>query len=251
MDEQTVLLRTIIVRLAENKSALGQRYAEWGASASSPESGSAVTDMALDEYNQATMLYRLIDAGVQRDKDAFPEARSTPTPFLRAPLRSWLDLIAANFLFDSAMTIICFAIRDSSYAPLAEVARAIVSEEQIHMAYGDGWVRRLGGEGGPMAQGITEALRHIWDEVLCWLGPQHDPIAEMLYAGKITDAMPNVLRARLLAQIGPAISTAKLRLPLRSPTHGNAWELTEPLPWERWNDERWQLDPVGGDHPAE
>jgi 1,2-phenylacetyl-CoA epoxidase catalytic subunit len=252
MEEQDAAVRALIVRLAENKSALGRRYAEWGASAALPASAVAITDMALDEHNHATVLYTLIDGGVQRDAASIAAyVAPAPTPFLRSAWRSWLDLIAANFLFDSAMSIILTAAIESRDESLASVARAILQEEQPHAAYGDGWVRRLGSEGGPMAQGIAVSLRRIWNEVFCWLGPQHDPAAEALYSGKILDAMPNVLRARLLSQVGPAITTARLDLPVRSPQRGNVWEFTEPLPWEHWDTLHWRLDLPEAESPEE
>ena len=244
MDTQEEALRALIIRLAENKSALGWRYAEWGASASLPESAVAVTDMALDEHNHATMLYTLIDGGLQRKKESIAAyVSATPTPFLRAPWRNWVDLVAANFLFDSAMSIILTSAIESRSESLARAARLILQEEQPHAAYGDGWVRRLGTEGGPMAQGVEASLRRIWNEVFCWLGPQYDPAFETLYARKILDAMPNVLRARLLAQVGPAIKAARLKLPVRPPARGNVWEFTDPLPWAQWDAARWCLEP--------
>ena len=236
--------QALIMRLAANKSALGLRYAEWGASTSSPATASAVTDMALDEHNHAQTLFALIQDEEPAENPASSSEPTdiTPTPFLCTPLHSWLDLVAANVLFDNAFTVVLAAEITSTDTALAAVAAEIVRAEQKHAAYGDGWVRHMGSEGGPMAHNIEVALSRCWDEALCWLGPQHDPAAETLYAAGVLDAMPHVLRARLLARIGPAVTAAKLKLPLAPAARGNTWELTLPLPWERWDDTHWRLN---------
>ena len=125
----------------------------------------------------------------------------------------------------------------------------------MHATHAVGWVRRLAREGGAVRAALEDALREDWAQTLCWLGPagDGDPLAadplaadplaaDPLAAAGVLDAAPQTLRARFLAAIGPTSEAAGLRLPLRRAKQG--WELTEPLPWERWDAATYRLVPV-------
>jgi 1,2-phenylacetyl-CoA epoxidase catalytic subunit len=243
MADPTGALRALLVRLADNEYALGQRYAEWSGSAPPIDSTVTVDMMAQQEWHHSRALADLLAPGGNAPATIFERPASTAIPFLRLPLGTWLDFVAVNFLFDGALSVVCAAAVDSAEAGFAAVARGILRDEQYHAAFAVAWVRRLVSEGGPTRDGIEAALRRIWDETFCWFGPQDDPAAHLLYDHHILDAMPDVLRARLLGHVGPVAQAARLHLPLRRAEHGNTWVLALPLPWARWNAARWQLDP--------
>ncbi|MBF6589298.1 MAG: phenylacetate-CoA oxygenase subunit PaaI [Ktedonobacterales bacterium] len=231
----------LLARLADNKYALGRRYAEWCSSAPTLESSVAAAAMAQDELGHARALYPLLRT---LDAEAGPEIDpETRTDFLtlaalERPFASWLEFVAANVLIDPAMTVIFEAARDASYEPLAGRSRKVLEEERLHTLHGIGWVRRLTRAVSPAREGevvraaLREALLADWAQTLCWFGPEggEDPLAR---AG-VLDAPPDALRARFLAVIGPTIEAAGLALPLRR-AGNDGWELTEPLPWGRWD----------------
>ncbi len=234
----------LVARLADNKYFLGRLYAEWCSGAPTLESAVAAAAMAQDELGHARALYPLL-------RTLAPSARTeiepeTRTDFLRlsfldAPFAGWEDFISANFLIDGALTTVFAAAQASSYEPLAGRSRKVLQEERMHALHGEAWVRRLAGQGGAVREAITSSLRRAWDETLCWFGPAGPD--EPLSAEGILDADPDVLRARFLATVGPTIAAASLDLPLRR--HGERWELTAPLPWERWDPSTYRLDSTG------
>ena len=235
----------LVARLAQNEYALGQRYAEWAAAAPPSDSTLTVAMMARQEWDHAHALAQLIAlprAYYAAEDGAEPHLRTRPIPFLRKRLQNWADFVAVNFLFDGALSVIFASALESSRVGFTAVAQTILHDEQAHAAYAIGWVKRLGREGGPLAQGIETAIIRIWPETFCWFGPQTDPYAVALAHQDVLDAMPDVLRARLLSHLGPPAQAAKLHLPLRQAPQGNAWHLTTPLPWDRWNATTWQLD---------
>ncbi len=243
MADPTGALRALLVRLADNEYALGQRYAEWSGSAPQMDSTLSVDMMAQQEWHHSRALADLLAMDRDAPTAIFERADAATIPFLRLPLGTWLDLVAVNFLFDGALSVVAAAAIASADAGFAAVARGILRDEQYHAAFAIAWVKRLASEGGPTRDGIEGALRRIWDETLCWFGPQDDPNAHLLYDQHILDAMPDVLRARLLGHVGPVAQAARLHLPLRPAERGNTWLLTLPLPWARWNPAKWQLDP--------
>ena len=237
----------LVARLAQNEYALGQRYAEWAASAPPSDSTLTVAMMARQEWDHARALANLIALPsayytAEDDDDLHTHGRSIP--FLRKRLQNWADFVAVNFLFDGALSVIFASALESSRSDFITVAQTILQDEQAHAAYAIAWVKRLGREGGPLAQGIETAIIRIWNETFCWFGPQDAPSAEALAQQDVLDARPDVLRARLLRHIGPPAQAAQLHLPLRPAPQGNAWQLTTPLPWDRWNATTWQLDPL-------
>lgn len=233
----------LIARLADNKYFLGQRYAEWCSSAPTLESSAAAAAMAQDELGHARAIYPLLRAlAPQAGPEIDPETRTDflAVPFLAHSFMGWPDFVAANFLFDPAMTLVFAAAQHSTYEPLAGRSRKVMQEERRHALHGEGWVRQLARDGGAVRAALEHSLRRVWAEALCWLGPAG--VADPLVAAGVLDAAPDALRERLLALVGPVVEDEGVHLPLRRA--GKGWELTEPLPWERWDAHTYQLAPV-------
>jgi phenylacetate-CoA oxygenase PaaI subunit len=232
-----------MARLADNKFYLGRRYAEWCSSAPTLESSVAAAAMAQDELGHARAIYPLLktlspDTGAEAD----PETRTAFTALscLSEPFGGWEDFVAANVLIDNALTLVFESGKDSSFEPLAGRSRKVLQEERMHAQHGEGWVRRMAREGGAVRETEQRALRSLWDEVLCWFGPTG--AADALATAGVLDATPDELRARFLALVGPTLTAVGLDLPIRH--KGDQWELTEPLPWDRWNAATYQLAPA-------
>jgi ring-1,2-phenylacetyl-CoA epoxidase subunit PaaC len=232
----------LIARLADNKYYLGRYYAEWCSGAPTLESAVASAAMAQDELGHARVLYPLLrdrrpEAGAEND----PETRTVfaNVSFLDESFSSWEDFVAANFLFDGAMTTVFAAATTSKNEPLAARARKVVQEERTHAIHGAAWVRRLAQEGGALRNACEYSLRRILAETLCWLGPEGDG---QLAEAQVLDALPAELRTRFLAAVAPTILAEQLDLPIER--SGDAWEVTEPLPWGRWDAVRYRLNPA-------
>ena len=145
----------------------------------------------------------------------------------------------ANFVIDTALSVIFEAAQASSYEPLAGRSRKVLQEERTHALHGQAWARRLARI--PETRAAFEAsLRRAWDETLCWFGPEGkgDPLSE----AHVLDATPDTLRERFLAKVAPDVVASELALPVRATKKG--WKLTTPLPWERWDATRYRLDPA-------
>jgi phenylacetate-CoA oxygenase PaaI subunit len=232
----------LIARLADNKYLLGRRYAEWCSSAPTLESSVAAAAMAQDELGHARALYPVLrtlapDAGPEVE----PETRQHfhNLAFLDESFGGWPDFVAANFLIDTALSLIFEAGERSSFEPLAGRSRKVLQEERTHFMHGEAWVRRLAAASDGTREALEEALRRAWAETLCWFGPAGggDALSEL----GVLDAPPDALRERFLARVGPTIVGAKLQLPVRALKKGQSWKLTEPLPWDQWDAETYRF----------
>ena len=166
-----------------------------------------------------------------------PETRTLhySLAYLDRDFAGWADFVATNFLFDTALTTFFEAAQQSSYEPLRQRARKIVQEERIHEMHGEGWVRRLARAGGAVRATMAASLERLWNETLCWFGPNDDPIMQQLYREGIIDATPDELRARYLKKIMPTLQGLDIEVPVAFNASNKQWELTGALPWERWD----------------
>jgi len=168
-------LAGLIAGLADNKYFLGLRYAEWCTAAPTLESAVAAAAMAQDEIGHARSFYPLLrdvsaSAGGAGDPELEPETRTrfSNAPFLNHPFESWTDFVAANFLFDTALTVLLEAAVDSTFSPLAQRARRILEEEPLHWLHAEGWTRRLSGGGPALTQALENSLARVRPEAEEW-----------------------------------------------------------------------------------
>ena len=233
-------LFAVLSSLADNKQAIGRRYAYWCNGAPALEAAVAAAAMTQDELGHARTLYPLLEDFAQAE--AAPEQVEPMTRTLHYHLAAldhdfagWCDFVATNFLVDTALTTFFEAAQNSSYEPLLQRSRKIVQEEGIHTIHGEGWVRRLAKAGGAVCKTLIPSLEQLWDDTLCWFGPGDDATMQYLHREGTIDATPDELRSRYLQKIMPVLSSLDIKVPASFNPSTKLWELTRPLPWDRWD----------------
>src|SRR5438045_7263194 len=158
----------VLSSLADNKQAIGRRYAYWCNGAPALEAAVAAAAMTQDELGHARTLYPLLEDFSQAAADPAqvePETRTLHywLAFLDNDFRGWSDFVATNFLLDTALTTFFEAAQNSSYEPLRQRSRKIVQEERVHSMHAEGWVRRLAKAGGAVRSTLLASLNHLWE----------------------------------------------------------------------------------------
>lgn len=232
-------LFAVLSALADNKQAVGRRYAYWCNGAPALEAAVAAAAMTQDELGHARTLYPLLEDFAQAE--AAPEQVEPMTRTLRYHLATldedftgWCDFVATNFLVDTALTTFFEAAQNSSYDPLRQRARKVVQEEQIHFVHGEGWMRRLAHAGGAVRKTLLASLHRFWEETLCWFGPADDPTMLQLEHENVIDATPDELRSRYLQKVVPVLQALDIEFPVVFNVENKRWEVSQALPWERW-----------------
>jgi phenylacetate-CoA oxygenase PaaI subunit len=233
-------LFAVLSSLADNKQAIGRRYAYWCNGAPALEAAVAAAAMTQDELGHARTLYPLLEDFTQAESDPSqvdPMARTLHFHLasLDHEFQGWSDFVATNFMVDTALTTFFAAAQTSRYEPLRQRARKIVQEERLHAMHADGWVRRLAKAGGAVRITLVASLFRLWDETLCWFGPADDPHMHSLYREAIIDAPPVELRRRYLHTIMPTLSSLDIDVPVVFQSDTKCWELRQPLPWKSWD----------------
>ena len=233
-------LFAILSSLADTKQAIGRRYAYWCNGAPALEAAVAAAAMTQDELGHARTLYPLLDNFTQAEADPTqiePETRTLhySLTFLDTDFEGWSDFVATNFLFDTALTTFFEAAQNSSYEPLRQRARKIMQEERVHSMHAEGWVRRLAKAGGAVRKALEQSLTRMWNETLCWFGPDGDPTMLQLYTDGSIDARPDELRSRYLQKIMPVLTSVGIDEPVQFDATTKRWQPNADLPWTTWN----------------
>lgn len=233
-------LFAILSSLADNKQAIGRRYAYWCNGAPALEAAVAAAAMTQDELGHARTLYPLLDNFTQAEADPTqiePETRTLHyhLSFLDRDFAGWSDFVATNFLLDTALTTLFEAAQNSSYEHLRQRARKIMQEERIHWMHGEGWVKRLANAGGAVRAALVQSLTNLWAETLCWFGADDDATMQQLYKEGILDAPPDELRSRYLAKVVPVLNSVGIDVPVTFNAVTKRYSQAQPLPWQRWD----------------
>jgi phenylacetate-CoA oxygenase PaaI subunit len=237
---ENAALFAVLSSLADNKQALGRRYAYWCNGAPALEAAVAAAAMTQDELGHARTLYPLLEDFTQAESDPSQIEPMTRTlhyhlASLDHDFQGWSDFVATNFLVDTALTTFFAASQNSRYEPLRQRARKIVQEERLHDMHADGWVRRLAKAGGAVRSTLIASLFRLWDETLCWFGPEDDATMQSLYREGIIDATPDELRSRFLQKIMPTLRSLEIDVPVSFDAETKRWELQQALPWSSWD----------------
>ena len=211
-------MASLITSLADNKAALGRRYAEWAVSAPTLESAVAAAAMAQDELGHARSTYPVLKSLGAEPADEGPNRLA----LLDDELPDWTAFVAANLLVDGVLTTFVAACAESSLVPMAQRARKILQEEGSHRVHGEAWARRLCRAG--QGDALVERLRETWEQAGRWIGPDDDPgYREALDAGLIANG-PAFQREQVRSWLVALLAEEGVEIVLEEPTDWSAWD---------------------------
>ena len=178
-------MASLVGSLADNKAALGRRYAEWAVSAPTLESAVAAAAMAQDELGHSRSTYPVLKAlGVEISEEEATFGGDRRLALLDDELPDWNAFIAANLLVDGVLTTFVAACVASSVEPMAARAKKILQEEGSHRVHGEAWAKRLCRS--DQRDAFLGRLQETWAQASRWIGPDDDAAyAAALEAGEV------------------------------------------------------------------
>lgn len=223
---------SLVGSLADNKAALGTRYAEWAVSAPTLESAVAAAAMAQDELGHSRSTYPVLKAlGAEVTQDA-PFGGDRRLALLDSELEDWTAAVAANLLVDGVLTTFVAACADSTIKPMAQRARKILQEEGSHRIHAEAWAKRLCRSGEVQRAALVQRLTETWEQAGRWTGPAEDPgVQAALALGMISSDAP-AQRALMRTWLRELLAGEGVEL-----------ELSEPTDFSRWDPERRRWNP--------
>ena len=229
--QATATMLSLVGSLADNKAALGRRYAEWAVSAPTLESAVAAAAMAQDELGHSRSTYPVLKAlGAEVTQDA-PFGGDRRLALLDAELGDWTAVVAANLLVDGVLTTFVAACSDSSVTPMAQRARKILQEEGSHRIHAEAWAKRLCRAGEQQRLALVAALRETWEQAGRWIGPAGDPGLEAAVSLRMVASDATAQRALMRTWLRELLAAEGVTLELDEPTDFSRWDAER----RRWN----------------
>lgn len=219
-----------LTALADDELLLAQRNGEWVGHAPILEEDIALANLTQDELGHAQSWLALRGDLDGSDPDALAFLRDAgdfhSARLLELPGGDWAFTLTRQFLFDAYEALWLNAARQSSYAPLAEVAAKMVGEERFHLQHTALWTERLG-LGTPESNRRSQAaLDVLWPLTGQLFAPIKDE-GLLVEAGMVPDLKG--LRGPWAELTGNHLQNAGLTLPQSGPQDWSRARHTEYL----------------------
>lgn len=178
----TEALAYLLYKLADDDLIIGHRNSEWTGIGPILEEDISFASMAQDQLGHAYAYYKLLESLGAGNPDhlAFmrDEKEMKCCHLVEYPIGEYSFSLVRHFLYDYAKVIRMESLTKSSYAPLAKLAKKIVTELRYHQLHAKVWMTKLGKANEEsrlrmqtaLQEGITLAYSlfepHSWDTTL-------------------------------------------------------------------------------------
>ncbi len=217
-------LKELLYKIADDLLILGHRNSEWTGFGPLLEEDIAFSSMAQDKIGQSYALYQMLNnLGEQTpDKVAFMRQANQfhNCQLVELPNQEYDFSLVRHFLFDTADAIRWEMLAQSSYEPLALLAKKIKGELRYHTLHANTWIKQLGSATEESISRLQNALQVAMPYALGIFEEspkEKEIISSGIFAGE------QELKKRWLSKIEDVISKTQLHLPdlkVITPTEG-------------------------------
>jgi len=208
---EQLAIKELLYKMADDQLIIGHRNSEWTGLGPILEEDIAFSSMAQDKVGQSHALYKLLHELGESEPDIVAFSRNAPQfhccQFVELPIGEYDFSLIRHFLFDTAEQIRFEMLSQSSYEPLALLAKKIKGEIKYHTMHANIWVKQLGSAN---EEAVTK-MQHSLD--LCMpfaLGIfEKSPFEEVLIAEKIFDG-EDVLKKKWIERIEEVLTKTDL-----------------------------------------
>lgn len=218
MNEQnTLAVKELLYKMADDLLILGHRNSEWTGIGPMLEEDISFSSMAQDKLGQALALYQLLNNLGEADPDTVAFTRNDHQfhncELVEYPIGEYDFSLMRHFLFDNAELLRYEMLMESSYEPLAKLARKFKGELKYHKFHGDTFVMQLGKGTEESKKRMQASLDYCWNLALGIFEPS--PYEETLITEGVWQGEEN-LKTQWLSAITPVIEAAGLQIPSES-----------------------------------
>ncbi len=141
-------LKDLLYKMADDQLVLGHRNSEWTGFGPLLEEDIAFSSMAQDKVGQSWQLYKILNELGENDPDTVAFMRNADQfhncQFVELPNGEYDFSLIRHFLFDTAELLRFQFLSESSFEPLALLAKKIKGETKYHSMHANIWVKQLG-----------------------------------------------------------------------------------------------------------
>ncbi len=207
-------LKELLYKMADDQLILGHRNSEWTGFGPILEEDIAFSSMAQDKVGQSLALYTLLQSLGERDPDTVAFTRNANQfhncILVELPNEEYDFSLIRHFLFDTAEALRFDALSNSSYEPLAQLARKIRGELRYHTLHANTWIKQLGSATEESITRLQKSLEVALPYALAIFEPslyEADLIDQKIFTGEVA------LKEKWLARVEEIINQTHLRLP--------------------------------------
>ncbi len=216
----TTAIKELLYKMADDLLIIGHRNSEWTGLGPILEEDIAFSSMAQDKIGQSQALFQLLHELGEQEPDIVAFTRNAKqfhnAQFVELPNGDYDFSLMRHFLYDVADQLRFEMLANSSYEPLAKVARKIKGELKYHVFHANTWIVKLGSANEESKARMQTALNDAWNYALGLFEEgdfENDLKNEGVFAGEVA------LKQLWLETITPTLTKATLTIP-----HENTWE---------------------------
>lgn len=216
----TTAIKELLYKMADDLLIIGHRNSEWTGLGPILEEDIAFSSMAQDKIGQSQTLFQLLHELGEQEPDIVAFTRTAKqfhnAQFVELPNGDYDFSLMRHFLYDVADQLRFEMLANSSYEPLAKVARKIKGELKYHVFHANTWIVKLGSANEESKARMQTALNDAWNYALGLFEEgdfENDLKNEGVFAGEVA------LKQIWLETITPTLTKATLTIP-----HENTWE---------------------------
>ncbi len=210
----TSAIKDLLYKTADDLLIIGHRNSEWTGLGPILEEDIALSSMAQDKIGQSQAMFRLLHELGETDPDTNAFTRNADafynSQFTELPNGEYDFSMVRHFLYDHADQLRFEMLANSSYEPLAKLARKIKGELKYHVFHANIWLVKLATGTEESKARMQTALNESWNYALGMFEEsrfEKELIAENIFEGEVA------LQAKWLESITPYIEKAGLTIP--------------------------------------
>ena len=210
----TAALKELLYKIADDLLILGHRNSEWTGFGPLLEEDIAFSSMAQDKVGQSYVLYQMLNNLGEQSPDTVAFMRNANQfhncQLVELPNQEYDFSLVRHFLFDTADALRWEMLSQSSYEPLAQLAKKIKGELRYHTMHANTWIKQLGSATEESISRLQNSLNIAMPYALGIFEEspsEKEIISSGLFAGE------QELKKRWLTKIEEVIAKTQLHLP--------------------------------------
>ncbi|MBL7776989.1 MAG: phenylacetate-CoA oxygenase subunit PaaC [Chitinophagales bacterium] len=208
-------LQQLLYKMADDALIIGHRNSEWTGIGPMLEEDLAFSSMAQDKIGHALALYTILHEHLGQphpDKLGFmrSEAEFTCCQLVELPIGEYDFSLMRHFLFDHAELLRYEMLTNSSFLPLAQLAKKVKGEIKYHVLHADTFLKQLARGTEESKARMQSGLNYTWPYALGIFEAtdnEQDLTAQNVFTGE------EELKKRWLEKVSLIINNAGLTVP--------------------------------------
>lgn len=207
--------KELLFKMADDAFIIGHRNSEWTGIGPMLEEDLAFSSMAQDKIGHSLALYKILNEQFgEADPDTLGFKRTAKDfkccQFVELPIGEYDFSLVRHFLFDHAEQLRYEMLAESSFQPIAMLAKKVKGEIKYHTLHADTLIKQLGNGSEEANARLQSALNFSWHYALGIF--EESELEEELISNGVFRG-EKALQVKWLEKIIPIIESANLKVP--------------------------------------